>query len=364
MLSPLAIALAAASAAAVSVDIAPGATCVTPESLTARLSKLGVSLARPGDLEVTIAPRGEEVLVTGVRRAGGEPFARAVPATKEDCDAVERVISALVRAWAEATPLAAPPPPPPAPTPAPPPPRPRRPAPAPAPPPPPPEPAVRLLPFVPEINLPHSGGPLRERPRTAGSGPVDLPGDLERKVAQTRPGLAAPPAPASLVGRLSLRAGVAGGPTPSAAPLGSASFHVGNRWFGAELEGGFAGAVRHGFEGGAVWAAMQWLTLSARLDIPVYDRMRFEALLGLRGTRIAVGAEGFPLNKEAELYALGAYAAAGLDVRLIGPLSLVFRAVFTLRFPEERLVIDGVGEALTLRVWQAGAEGGVAVWFP
>lgn len=362
MFAPLAIALASVASATVSVDIAPGAQCVTPASLTARLSKLGVALARPGDLEVTIVQRGEEVQVTGLRRAGGEPFARAVPATSQDCDAVERVISALVRAWAEATPLAAPAPPP---APTPPPPRPRpRPAPVPAPPPPPPEPAVRLLPYVPEINLPHAGGPVRERPLTGGSGPVDLPEDLERKIAQTRAGAPPAPAPSALVARLALRAGVAGGPTPSAAPLGSASFHVGNRWFGAELEGGFAGAVRQPFEGGAVWAAMQWLTLSARLDVPVFDRMRFEALLGLRGTRIAVGAEGFALSKETELYALGAYAAAGLDVRLIGPLSLVFRGVFTLRFPEEHLVIDGVGEALTLRVWQAGAEAGLAVWFP
>jgi hypothetical protein len=92
--------------------------------------------------------------------------------------------------------------------------------------------------------------------------------------------------------------------------------------------------------------------------------MRFEALLGLRGTRISVAAPGFTPTREIELFGLGAYAAAGLDVRLIGPLSLVFRGIFTLRFPEDRLVIDGVGQVLTLNVWQVGAEGGLAVWFP
>jgi hypothetical protein len=361
MPSLLTIAFAAVASAAVQVDIAPGTPCVGPDTLAGRLTKLGVPLARPGDLEVTVVRRGEEVFISGYHAATSATFERAVPATAEDCDAVERVVAALVRSWSDATPLSAPrPPPPTAPAPAPVP----RPKPAPAPPPPPPEPAVRLLPYVPQINLPHGGAPARERPFTGGSGPTDLPAELERKVAQTRPSTPGPASTASLVARLALRAGVAGGPTPSAAPLGSASFHVGNEWFGAELEGGFAGAVREPFEGGSVWASMQWLTLSARVDLPVYQRLRFEGLLGLRGTRIAVGSDGFAVNQQRELYALGLYAAAGLDIRLIGPLSLVFRGVFTLRFPEDRLVIEGVGEALTLRVWQVGAEGGLAVWFP
>jgi hypothetical protein len=369
MTSLLTIALAASAAAAVQVDIAPDTPCVAVDTLTARLSKLGVALARPGALEVTLARRGEEVQVSGRISATGAAFERSVPATKEDCDAVERVVAALLRAWAEATPVAAPQPPappqpvapvnaaPPGP----------RPAPRPSPPPariPAPEPAVRLLPYIPEINLPHAGAPVRERPFTGGSGPTDLPADLERKVQETRPGASATSTRGSLVGRLALRAGVAGGPTPSAAPLGSASFHVGSGWIGGEIEGGFSGQVGQSFEGGSVWASMQWITLSARLDLPVFERVRFEALLGLRGTRIAAAAPGITPSSEVELYALGPYAAAGLDVRLIGPLSLVFRGVFALRFPEEHLVIDGVGEVLTLRLWQAGAEGGLAVWFP
>jgi hypothetical protein len=350
---------------AVQIDIAPGAQCVAPESLTARLQKLDVPLARPAELEVTITQDGDQVRVAGLVRATGATFLRAVPATAEDCDAVERVIAALVRAWNEATP-AQPPEPAPAPTPAPIPRRVPRPAPPPAQPEPPPapEPPVRMLPEIPEMNIPHPGGPPRARPFTGGSGPVDLPGDLERKVQETRPNTNASAAPPGLVARLAIRAGVAGGPAPTATPLGSASFHVGNPWFGAELEGGFAGAVQQSFGDGTVRASMQWLTLSARVDVPVFARMRFEGLVGLRGTRIGVTAEGYDVVHNTELYALGAYAAAGLDIRLIGPLSLVFRGVFTLRFPEDHLVIDGVGEALTLRVWQVGAEGGLGIWFP
>lgn len=362
-----AFALAALASAPVQLEVAPGTPCVAADSLAARLSRLGLTVQRPGALEVSVAGSADQVRVRGVVRASGATFERAVPATAEDCDAVERVVAALVRAWAEAAPLAAPqsPPPPvaaapPAPTSPPHPAHPARPAArpalqaAPA-----PDPAA---PTVPEIDASFPLPRASARERAAGSA-SELPADVERRLAAARANGQGAGA-SGLVGRLSLRAGIAGGPTPSAAPLGSASFHFGSRVFGVELEGGFAGAVSQSFEGGSIWAAMQWLTLSARLDLPIYTRMRFEALLGLRGTRIAAGSTGFDQASQVELYALGAYAAAGLDVRLVGPLSLVFRGVFTLRFPEERLVVDGLADALTLRVWQLGAEAGLAVWFP
>jgi hypothetical protein len=324
------------------VEVRPFALCVDGLELNEELrntpnpgsGRVVVSLSAPGELRVRAT------------WPDGQSLERKVPAQPSECAAVRRIVLALIRAWLASPPAPVPRPP----EPLPPPPRPverrveRPPVETPVIPPPPPP--VRVEPPAPVV--PPEPAP---EPPTEPEPPPDV---LHETVALTEP---LPPAPETHwqlgVGALG---GLMAGPTPT--PAGAGAFFVEltrNRRLGLGLEAGLESSR----SGTAAFASQRWLTLYARGEVPVHDRVRFAATLGVRGWAVEVGAPALPART---LFGGGGALTVGPEVT-VGPVVLLVRGTFAVRLPEERISIAG-NSALFLKWWQVGALAGLAWRFP
>lgn len=95
----LAVMLAASD---VTVELSPGTPCLSSVQLSSALRARGLEVrdvAGPRTLVVHLSGRRDEVVVQS--RKGSRRLERVVPAAPGDCSAVERVIVALLQAWAQ-----------------------------------------------------------------------------------------------------------------------------------------------------------------------------------------------------------------------------------------------------------------------
>ncbi len=162
---------------------------------------------------------------------------------------------------------------------------------------------------------------------------------------------------------LALLGGVGLGPTSAAAPLGG--LHAGlwlGRW-GLLLEGGLEGAREATQAPARVWAARQWLSLSARVAFRPLDAVTLDLAAGARGWRIAAGSSGVDGARETALFTAGGVVSAGASWRLAGPIALHARLFGALRGQAETFVIDDLGPVLTLQPFEAGLTLGLVARF-
>ncbi|MGV3621636.1 MAG: hypothetical protein ACO1OB_12505, partial [Archangium sp.] len=84
---------------AVDVSVEAGAPCVARPSLESALTTRGLHLGK-GGLDVRVSGSPSQLVLTASR--GAQKFDRTVPVERGDCDAVTRVVVALIQSWATA----------------------------------------------------------------------------------------------------------------------------------------------------------------------------------------------------------------------------------------------------------------------
>jgi hypothetical protein len=146
--------------------------------------------------------------------------------------------------------------------------------------------------------------------------------------------------------------GVSGGPTPTAVPTGQLAVELDITRFGAGVDLGLEGTRTVAGAHGSAFVSQSWLTLAGKFRQPLNRWLAVTALLGVRGFYIRAGANGFTTTRTAELFGAGPALSLGAEATL-GPVTVMLRAVGALRFPSENLVIDGLGDVMTLKIGQA-----------
>lgn len=145
----------------------------------------------------------------------------------------------------------------------------------------------------------------------------------------------------------SLLGGVAVGPT--AEPVPSGVLVVGVAWqrWGLVVDAGLQGPRSVRVDPAKITASLQWVTLSAQVTFSL-GRLTLDLSVGLRGTRVDASATGVSAPTPAALLALGAGAAVGARLRLIGPLHAELRLLGGARALTEHLGVGGVATTLNL----------------
>ncbi|MDP1825869.1 MAG: hypothetical protein Q8L48_21580 [Archangium sp.] len=262
-----------------------------------------------------------------------------MPIQQEGCDAVERIVAALITSWARQLPSidsAETLPPPPA-----------RPVVVIAPEPEAlPEPAAPPLPEPEPLFLPPSSVDSPRPPRNEVSKPVEQ---------------APKSAGSAFTLDLAALGGASVGPTPAVSGLGQLQVGLGFGRLGALLEGGLESGRAGDLGGARVETTSQWVSLSARVRFEPLDRLHFDLALGFRLWRIAALGLGLNGTRSLELAGLGGVLSAGASLRLAGPLFAHLRAFASLRSQGDRFLFEGLGPVLDLRPLTGGLLLGLEV---
>lgn len=133
--------------------------------------------------------------------------------------------------------------------------------------------------------------------------------------------------------------------------------------FGLELGGGLEGDRQQVRAEGTVYASQRWLRLAATFEQPLGSRFAIAAALGVQGWNLTLGARGFTTASTRTAWGVGPALSMGPSLSL-GSLRLMLKVTGALRFPEQRLVVDGLGELMLLKTWQVGVLAGAGWRFP
>ncbi len=309
--------------AAVPVEVRPFAICVDQLELGEELRHA----PNPGNARVVISLSATRELRVRAAWPDGQSIERKVPATPAECTAVRRVVLALVRAWV-ATPPA-----------------------------PKPKPVEPIKP----VETPKPTSPIEvegPRPRPPPTPPIPEPEPEPKPEPREEAVVEPPPPPPDIHWRFGAGAlgGGMAGTTSAVAAVGSFFVELTHdRRLGVGLEGGLESSRASP----TAYATQRWLTLYARGAVGLSDRVTMAATLGARAWFVETGA---PLLPARTLIGGGAALTVGPEVAL-GPVQLLVRAAFAVRFPEERILIAG-NTAVFLRWWQVGLVAGLAWHFP
>lgn len=326
--------IALLGAGEVSLTVAPGVSCVERPRLVSRLEAAGLRViaAPSGRLAVSVRRELDHVLVRATGQ--GAPFERSLPTQPEDCDAIERVLAALIASWSQQLPTVAETKPPPLQVKV------------------PKVTAPALVPPEPELEPEHIvEAPPQPQQAPAPRQPLPVP------AAEVTASLVSSPASTTLPFTLEAAALGGGGLGPTAAVAGLGQVQVG--FFvgrvGALLEGGLETTRSASSSSGArVESNTQWFSLSGRFSFTPAKRLRLDLALGFRLWRItAQGLNTFDAQS-LELRGLGGVLSGGVSFQLIGPLALHLRAFASLRATRPRFLINGFGPVLTLDPFEAG----------
>ena len=329
--------IALLGAGEVSLSVAPNVACVEQSRLVSRLEAAGLRVTSVPSRRLAVSVRRDrdQVLVRATRQ--GLPFERALPAQAEDCEAVERVLAALIASWSQQLPSVVETKPP------------------------------AIQPRTEKMTAPSPVAPEPEPVRDVEVPPQPEPPPARREplqvpVAEVTQQLVSPPPPSTLPLTLEIAALGGGGLGPTAAVAGIGQLQVGvfvGR-VGALMEGGLETTRSASSSSGArVESNTQWLSLSGRLSFTPADRLRLDLALGFRLWRItAQGLNTFD-PQSLELLGLGGVLSGGASFQLIGPLALHLRAFASLRATRPRFLINGFGPVLTLDPVEAGLLLGV-----
>jgi hypothetical protein len=171
-----------------------------------------------------------------------------------------------------------------------------------------------------------------------------------------------PPSPRWTFGA-GLFGGIASGATSQVLPTGAFTLDATRGRFGAALDVGLSRETTAERSPGAVASSWQWLSISARLAIPLLERLLLEVQLGVRGYRVTARASGFEVvSPEQVLLSVGAVGSVGVSFRVVGPLGVSLRLVGNTRRPEAFLV-EGLGSVLETGAFEGGALAGLVARF-
>ena len=371
-----------AGAAEVSIKVLPATPCVVQATLVRKLRASGLTVTqRPAldTLVVTLSGGDGRSLMVRARR-GELPFERRVPASVEECAAVERVTVALISAWsAAATPEAV---------------------------------AEAPRQGSERTELPEPVGVLTEAPRLGSgrtevpepvsvvtqaprldSGRTEVPAPVSIVTQAPRPGSGrtevpepvsivtqAPrlgsgrtevPAPDSAVAagpspfrlEAAVLAGVSVGPTPVTTAAGSVLAGLSFGRWGVLIEAGVESERATRAPPVRVSAAMQWLSVSFRVAFEPIDSLTLDVALGARGWRVVSSATGVDVATDQNALTAGPALSAGLSWHIAGPLFLHFRPSVGLRAQPLSLSVAPLGEVLRLDPWSVGATLGALLRF-
>ena len=123
-----------------------------------------------------------------------------------------------------------------------------------------------------------------------------------------------------------LLGGVASGATSQLLASGQLVADVVRGWLGVAVDVGLSSATSDAREEGRASSSWQWASLSARVAVPVRERLLLEVQVGVRGYRVVASATGFAqVDPEQQLWAVGAVGSVGASLRLVGPFGLTLR---------------------------------------
>lgn len=328
-------------ASEVSLAVIPGAPCVTQPRLVSRLESAGLRVVDGTSQRLAVTVRHEPggLMVRAVRQ--GAAFERTVPAQRDECGAVERVVAALIASWSLQLP---------------------------APEAPEPKRAARSIAVAVVTAEPivEPAAPVEEQTPPPAAPPPDRK-PLAIAVEETprlEVAIEPPVKPAETLFELDLAAlgGGSLGPTPSVAGVGQLHLGLSLGRFGLLLEGGLQSARSSSeIDSMRIESSTQWLSLSTRVSLQPAPRLRFDFGLGFRLWRIAAQSFNTVNPRAVELFPAGAVASVGATVRLAGPLSLVARVFTSVRSNYPRFFIDGLGPVLALQPWEGGLLLGLEV---
>ncbi|MFT3712617.1 MAG: hypothetical protein QM817_33630 [Archangium sp.] len=350
-----------ARAESVSLSVAPQTKCVSEDSLRAALSRAGLELVESGGLDVDVSGSGDAVRLRARRVRDARLLVRTVP-LRNGCDGLELALVALIREWASAPALGVS--------------EPVAPAPAPV-----PAPVVVKKPSPRPVVV----APVKEEEpvnSSAPSAPSVEPVVVEPSVVAAAPVAVIPPAPATSASpgpspqpsprsagrgseieiRGAVGAGVSSVINTAVTPLGVFTADVGFGRLGVSLDGALDANVTLISAPGQLSFSTQSLTLSARVRFG-WERLHFDAGLGLRGFRITAAASGFTNNGSTALLGLGPALVGTAWLRLIGPLLLMLRGSAALRLPADQFVVAG-GPTFDVGSVQVGVVLGLSIAWP
>lgn len=160
---------------------------------------------------------------------------------------------------------------------------------------------------------------------------------------------------------LSLLGGISSGTTADVLPQGLLSIDLVWRWVGVALDVGLSGGVKQTVAPGEVIASWQWLTLSGRAVWAATERLQLDVQLGARAHRLVASATGFTQNEPAQtLFSIGGVGSLGASLRLLGPVGVTVRASGVVK-PPERFVITNVQQALDFGAFEGAVHAGLFV---
>jgi hypothetical protein len=157
--------------------------------------------------------------------------------------------------------------------------------------------------------------------------------------------------------------GVASGATAQVLPTGLFTLDVTRGLFGAALDVGLSRETSAERSPGTVASSWQWLSVSARLAIPLLERLLVEVQLGVRGYRVTARASGFEVvSPEQVLLSVGAVGSVGVSFRVVGPVGVSLRLVGNTRRAES-FRVDGLGPVLETGPFEGSALAGLVARF-
>ncbi|MDX2010543.1 MAG: hypothetical protein SFW67_10150 [Myxococcaceae bacterium] len=178
----------------------------------------------------------------------------------------------------------------------------------------------------------------------------------------TSPDAGATEGPAWTFG-VGLLGGVASGATSDVLPAGQLVVDLTRGWLGVAIDVGLSGATTSTQDGGTARSSWQWASASARLAIPIRDRLLLEAQVGVRGYRVLASATGFEqVDPEQVLLSVGAAGSVGASFRVVGPLGITLRLTGTTRRPES-FFISQLGSVLETGPLEGSVMAGLVARF-
>lgn len=157
--------------------------------------------------------------------------------------------------------------------------------------------------------------------------------------------------------------GVASGATAQVLPTGLFTFDITRGLFGAALDVGLSRETSAERSPGTVASSWQWLSVSARLAIPLLERLLVEVQLGVRVYRVTARASGFEVvSPEQVLLSVGAVGSVGVSFRVVGPVGVSLRLVGNTRRAES-FRVDGLGPVLETGPFEGSALAGLVARF-
>jgi hypothetical protein len=160
-----------------------------------------------------------------------------------------------------------------------------------------------------------------------------------------------------------LLGGIASGATSEVLAAGLVAVDVTRGWFGASVDVGLSTAATNTVGRGAASSAWQWLSASARLAVPVRERLLLEAQLGVRGYRVTARATGFDeVDPERVQFSVGAVGSVGASFRVVGPFAVTLRLTGNTRRAES-FFVSNLGPVLETGPLEGSALAGVVARF-